>query len=154
LYAMLTPHPRPLLSVADPAAALELLERTLGAERRAEEALVVSELRAIEGELDDGRHAWLRARRLGALDAHHQTLDRTTLVTHVLPPEGRHVLLEVAAAISGVEAKILRADLGELGITTKDRISSRSGHPTRALLDRLVRQLSLGDVELVITPNV
>lgn len=154
LIGMIAPSPRPLLSVADPAAALALLERVLGAERRAEEALVVSELRAIEGELDDGRHGWLRARRLGALDGHHQILDRTTLVTHVLPSEGRHVLLEVAAAISGIESKILRADLSELGIAPRDRVGARSGHPTRALLDRLVKQLALGEVELVITPNV
>ncbi len=154
LLAMIGPSPRPLLSIADPAAALELLERVLGADRRTEEALVVSELRAIEGELDDGRHGWLRARRLGTLDPHHQVLDRTTLVTHVLPPEGRHVLLEVAAAISGVESKILRADLSELGIAPRDRVGARSGHPTRALLDRLVRQLGLGEVELVVTPNV
>ena len=154
VMGMIVPSPRPLLSIADPAAALELLERVLGADRRAEEALVVSELRAIEGELDDGRHGWLRARRLGPLDAHHQTLDRTTLVTHVLPQEGRHVLLEVAAAVSGIESKILRADLSELGIAPRDRVGARSGHPTRALLDRVVKQLALGEVELVITPNV
>src|SRR5262249_34958578 len=49
---------------------------------------------------------------------------------------------------------ILRADLSELGISSRDRVSSRSGHPTRALLDRLMKQLGLADVELVITPNV
>jgi tetratricopeptide (TPR) repeat protein len=154
LYAMLSPSPRPLLSIADPASALELLERALGAERRAEEAIVVSELRAIAGELDDGRHAWLRARRLGPIEQHHALLDRPTLVTHVLPPEGRHILLEVAAAVAGIEAKILRADLSELGISSRDRVSSRSGHPTRLLLDRLLRQLGLADIELVISSNV
>ena len=154
LVGMISPSPRPLLAIADPAAALELLERTLGAERRGEEAIVVSELRAIGGELDDGRHGWLRARRLGPVDPHHQMLDRPTLVTHVLPPEGRHVLLEVAAAIAGIESKMLRSDLGELGIGSRDRVSSRSGHPTRALLDRLVKQLGLGEIELVISPNV
>ena len=154
LFGMVSPSPRPLLALADPAAALELFERTLGAERRAEEAIVVSELRAIEGELDDGRHAWLRARRVGAFEAHHAILDRPTLVTHVLPAEGRHILLEVAAAIAGIEAKVLRADLSELGISSRDRVSARSGHPTRALLDRLVKQLGLAEVELVISANV
>jgi hypothetical protein len=154
VYAMLSPNPRPILSIADPPAALELLERTLGAERRAEEAIVVSELRAIAGELDDGRNTWLRARRLGPIDAHHQMLDRATLVTHVLPPEGRHVLLEVAAAVAGIESRILRADVAELGIGPRDRVSSRSGHPTRALMDRLARQLGLTEIELIITPNV
>src|SRR5205823_4587757 len=131
LLAMMSPSSRPLAGLADPGAGLALLERVLGGERRNEEALVVSELRALAGDLDDGRHAWLRARRLPQHESHHQQLDRPTLVTHVLPPEGRHVLLEVAAAIAGVESKILRADVSELGISSRDRVGSRSGHPTK-----------------------
>ncbi len=154
IHAMLAPDPRPLLALADPAAALELLENCLNSERRNEEALAVSELRAVAGDLDDGRYAWLRGRRPRPLESGQTVLDRSTLVTHVLPPEGRHVLLEVAAAIYGIEAKMLRSDVAELGISSRDRISSRSGHPTRALLDRLLRMLGLSDVELVITPNV
>jgi hypothetical protein len=49
---------------------------------------------------------------------------------------------------------MLRAELGELGIASRDRVGSRSGHPTRVVLDRLMRMLGLEDVELVITPNV
>jgi len=154
VHAMLSPDPRPLLSLADPAAALTLLENSLNAERRNEEALAVSELRAVAGDLDDGRYAWLRGRRPRPLDSNPPVLDRSTLVTHVLPTEGRHVLLEVAAAIYGIEAKMLRSDVSELGISSRDRVSPRSGHPTRALLDRLLRMLGLSDVELVITPNV
>jgi tetratricopeptide (TPR) repeat protein len=154
LLAMLTPSPQPILSLADPAAALELLERTLNGERRAEEGLVVSELRAIDGDLDEGRHAWLRNRKLGLLEAHHSPLDRATLVTHVLPQEGRHVLLEIAAAMAGIESRMLRADLTDLGISSRDRISVRSGNPTRALLDRLARALGISDVDLVIASTV
>lgn len=154
LYGMVTPDSRPLLGIGDPAGALGLLERALAAERRGEEALAVSELRAIAGDLDDGRHAWLRSRRLGSLAPDQAPLDRTTIVTHVLPPEGRHVLLEVAAAIGGVESKLLRNDLTELGIASRDRVGSRSGHPTRVLFDRLLRMLGLSEVELVITPQV
>lgn len=152
--SMLVPSPRPLLSIADPAAGLTLLERALMGERRADEALVVSELRALAGELDDGRHAWLRARRPPPLDPSQGVVDRPALVTHVLPPEGRHILLEVAAAISGVEGKLLRTDLSELGISSRDRVSSRDRHPTRALLDRVVRQLGVGEVELAIAASV
>ena len=36
---------------------------------------------------------------------------------------------------------MLRADLATLGIAARDRITSRSGHPTRLLLDRVARQL-------------
>jgi hypothetical protein len=151
---MLDPDSRPLLSLADPASALALLESSLNAERRNEEALAVSELRAIAGDLDDGRYAWLRGRRPKPLEPGQSVLDRSTLVTHVLPAEGRHVMLEVAAAIYGIESKMLRSDVGELGISSRDRISSRSGHPTRALLDRLMKMLGLSDIELVISPNV
>jgi len=154
LHAMVSPDPHPLLSLADPASALGVLERSLNAERRNEEALAVSELRAVAGDLDDGRYSWLRGRRPRTLEPNQAVLDRATLVTHVLPSEGRHVLLEVAAAIYGIEAKMLRSDVNEIGISSRDRVSSRAGHPTRALLDRLMRMLSLSDVELVITPNV
>lgn len=154
VLSMISPSATPLVSVSDPAAALELLERAFNAERRQEEAIVVSELRAIAGELDEGRHAWLRARRLPAFEQHHAVLDRGTLVSHVVPPEGRHLLLDIAAAVSGLETKLLRADISEIGITSRDRIGKRSGNPTRALLDRLTKALGIGDVELVVTPNV
>ncbi len=154
IHAMLSPDPRPLLALADPAAALSLLEQSLNSERRNEEALAVSELRAVAGDLDDGRYAWLRNRKPRPPETPQPTLDRSTLVTHVLPQEGRHVLLEVAAAIYGVEAKMLRSDISELGISSRDRVSSRSGHPTRLLLDRLMKMLALSDIELVISSSV
>ncbi len=154
LLSMLLPVCTPLLEVKGPAAALTLLEQSLSSERRAEEALVVSELRAMAGELDNGRLAWLRQRRLGQLEPHHAQLDRPSIVTHVLPPEGRHVMLEIAAAVAGMESKILRADLTEIGISLRDRVSPRSGHPTRALLERLCRTLGLADIELVIAQSV
>jgi hypothetical protein len=154
ILSMMSPTAKPLLSIADPTAGLTLLERSLTGERRVDEAMVVSELRALAGELDEGRLSWLRSRRPGPLDLTHGSLDRPTLVTHVLPPEGRHILLEVAAAIAGIEAKLLRSDLAEVGLSSRDRVSPRSGHPTRVLLDRLVKQLGIGEVELAIAPAV
>jgi tetratricopeptide (TPR) repeat protein len=153
LSTMVTPDSKRLLASSDPNVVLSLLERELLQVHRAEEALAVSELRAIGGDLDDGRHAWLRARRRN-LENVTATLDRPTLVTQVLPQGTRHVLLEVAAAISGMESKILRSDISELGISSRDRISSRSGHPTRLILDRMMKMLGLEDIELVITPVV
>jgi tetratricopeptide (TPR) repeat protein len=153
LMGLIAPESRPLLQLADPATALLLLEQTLGSEQRAEDALAVSELRALAGELSEGRHTWLEARRLGPPDPHHGQLDRSTLVSHVLPAEGQHALLDVAGAILGVEAKALRSDLNELALSTRDRVSARSGNATRALLDRVARTLSVSDVELVITPT-
>jgi hypothetical protein len=156
ILAMMTPTALPLLSIADPARGSRCSSRRCRqAERRPDEAVVVSELRAIGGELDDGRKAWLRARRLAPpLEPQHGVLDRQALVTHVLPPEGRHILLEVAAAIAGLEAKMMRGDLSELGLSSRDRITSRSGHPTRAVLDRVARQLGVGEVELAVAPSV
>ncbi len=153
LIAMLTPEAEPLLSISDPAAGLALLERTLTADGRKDEAVVVTELRALAGDLDETRLAWLRARRPRAIDAQQPQLDRVALVTHVMPAQGRHVLLEVAAAIAGIEGKVLRADLATVGIAARDRITSRSGHPTRLLLDRVARQLGIEDVELAIAPS-
>ncbi len=153
LLGMIAPTSEPLVSIADPAAGLALLERTLNAEGKKEEAVVVTELRALAGDLDEAKITWLRARRARAIDTQQPTLDRTALVAHVLPAEGRHVLLDVAAAVAGVEGKVLRADLATVGIAPRDRISSRSGHPTRLLLDRIVRQLGIEDVELAIAPS-
>ncbi len=154
LLGMLSPSAQPLLSISDPAAGLSLLEASLSAARHPDEALVVAELRAFAGELDPGRHAWLRARRPGPVDPAQGVLDRPTLVTHVLPPEGRHILLEIAAAIAGIEAKLLRADLSEVGLATRDRLTARDRHPLRTLLDRVVRQVGLGEVEIAIAPAV
>ncbi|HLK39522.1 MAG TPA: hypothetical protein VKU41_22355, partial [Polyangiaceae bacterium] len=154
LVAMLAPNPpspTPMLSIADPAAGVALLEKTLTGERRPDEAIVAGELRAIAGELDDARRSWLRARRLPHTEGAPGALNRQVLVTHVLPAEGRHILLEVAAAISGVEAKLLRGDLGELGLSPRDRVGPRAGHPTRALLDRVARQMGVEETELAIS---
>ena len=153
VMALLVPSARPLVAATDASVALEVLERSLGADRRPEEAIVVSEIRAIMGDLDEGRNAWLRARRLGPMSQHHMALDRTTLFSHVVPEEGRHPIFEVAAAVSGLEAKTVRGDLAELGLQSKDKLGKRSGHPLRALLDRLSRALGLGDVELAISPQ-
>jgi tetratricopeptide (TPR) repeat protein len=154
MIGMLTPAARPLLSIAKPGAALALLEKTLSADGRADEALVVTELRALAGELSEPEVGKLSARRPPPLDPQSRALDRSSLVTQVLPIEGRHVLLEVAAAIAGVEAKILRSDLAEIGVSSRDRITSRERNPMRALLDRLARQLGVGEVELAVTPGV
>ncbi len=154
VMSMIHPTAGLLLAIADPPGAVELLEQALNAERRQEEAIVVSELRAIAGDLDEGRHAWLRARRLANFDSHHAALDRATLIGHVVPVEGRHVLLDIAHAIAGIECKILRTEVSDLGVSSRDRIGKRSGHPTRLLLDRLAKALGIQDVELVITPNV
>jgi tetratricopeptide (TPR) repeat protein len=150
IMTMLVPDARPLLSLRSPATALDVLERSLAADRRTEEALVARELRAVAGALDEAGQIWLRARR-HMHDASHDPLDRSTLMTTVLPPEGRHLLLHAAVAGAGVEAKMFRTNLSELGISTRDRISSRSGHPLRLQFDRVMRALQLEGLELVVS---
>ena len=152
LLGMLSPTAAPLLATADPAAGLALLEQSLSATKKSDEAIVASELRSLAGDLDDTRRAWLAARRMPPPEA-QSSLDRPTLVTHVLPGEGRHILLEVAAAVAGTEGKVVRSDLGTLGLSSRSRISSRSGHTTRALLDRVSRQFGVEGVELAIAPT-
>jgi tetratricopeptide (TPR) repeat protein len=151
LLDMLAPtaHPVPILAIADPVIALGLLERTLTAERRTDEAVVVSELLAMAGEVDETRLTWLRARRFTPTEG--AVLDRAAVAQRVFPSEASHVLREVSRAIAGIEGRVLRADLGELGLTPRDRIGSRSGHPVRTLLDRLARQLGVEDIELAVS---
>src|SRR5207302_1815509 len=84
-----------------------------------------SELLSVAGALDEARTQALRAGRRPPPDPQRGAVDRAMLVAQVLPPEGRHILLEVAAAIAGVEAKLLRSDLTEIGISSRDRSWSR-----------------------------
>jgi hypothetical protein len=49
---------------------------------------------------------------------------------------------------------MFRGDLSELGLSPRDRITSRSGHPTRVVLDRVARVLGVGEVELAVAPSV
>jgi len=154
LVAMLEPAAAPLLSLATPESAIEMLERTLYAEGRAEEAIVASELCAIAGELDEGRRSGLRSRRLGAWGSDHAVLDRATLINQVMPSEGNHVLLDIALATAGLEARFLSTNIAEIGITSRDRVSKRSRNSTRVLFDRLASALGIPNVDLVVTPNV
>jgi hypothetical protein len=149
---MLSPSPEPLLSIADPTVALALLERALAAEKRGDEALVVSELRAAAGELDERGRASLRVRRTAAVETAQPVLDRATLASHVLSAEGRSVLVDVALAVAGIEGKVLRVDLEEIGLSNRERISPRSGHPLRRTLDRIARSMAVDDIDLAIAP--
>ena len=141
-------------SIADPAAGLALLEqafspratRRRGGRRRAScgRSPVSSTTAGARGCAPGGRRPSSTA--AGALD-------RAALVTHVLPPEGRHILLEVAAAIAGVEAKMLRGDLSEVGISLArpHHFPQRPPDARRARPPRATAE-GLGEVELAIAP--
>ena len=53
----------------------------------------------------------------------------------------------------GARVEDLRNDLTDLGMSPKDRVSPRTGHPTRLLLDRLAKAAGVETVELVISPG-
>jgi tetratricopeptide (TPR) repeat protein len=154
VLAMMSPVSHSLIALSDPARALELLEHAYSDERRPEEATVVRELRALTGALDEPAKVALRSRRLSPLGPQHVALDRQALVNHAVPNEGRSVWLDIAQAIAGIETRILRADLAEIGVNARERLSRRSGHPSRNLFDRLMKLLGLSDIELVVSKNV
>ncbi len=151
LLPMVVPEAAPLLSLSDPAATLATLERAFAAEGRHEEAIVVRELRAIAGGLDDGAHVELRARRL-SIDAGVPVpalLDAAALRASVVPVEVPALLLDVAAAIGGVAGKFARVDVDALGVTARDRVT---GHPL--LVYRLARLLGLAPPDVVVSATV
>jgi tetratricopeptide (TPR) repeat protein len=165
LLSMVVREPGALLALRDPARALTTLEGALAAEARHEEAIVARELRALCGGLDDGTLAALRARRV-ALDPRASPaapLGAQLLRTSVVPREADSLLLEVAAAFAGVEAKVaLLGSVADAGprrandppasarITARARIAPTSGHPALALLQRLSAMFGIPRPEIAI----
>jgi hypothetical protein len=137
--------PAAILALRDPASALSTLERGLAQEGRPEEALVARELRAVAGGLDDGAHVELRARRLvedPSLPA-PVLFDRALLLDTLAPREAQGVLLDVGAALSGIEAKLVRTDVSELALTPRDVVNPASGHPAMVLAQRIARAIGV-----------
>ena len=64
-------------------------------------------------------------------------------------PEDAATTRLLACAAPGLE-RVYPASFEAYGISKGDRISSRSGHPTRLLVDRIARVLGVGDVDLYI----
>jgi cellulose synthase operon protein C len=150
LLPMVVPDAKPLLSLADPAAALATLESAFAGEGRHDEAVVTRELRAIGGGLDDGAHAELRARRhtFDPSAPVPPVLDSATLRASVVPEDVPALLLDLAAAVAGAAGKFARVDLGDLGVSPRDRLT---GHPL--LVYRLAKMLVLEPPDVVVRAN-
>ena len=129
---------------------LASLEAALAKEGRVEERLAVEEVRACFGEVKADRVARLRGRRLAEGSPYAGVLAGAEL-HRLLVPEARTPLLEVAAAIQPIAAKVLRFELGNIGITSRDRLSARDGHPTRVLADRIARALGIEAFEIYLS---
>lgn len=138
--------------VADLGPALGALDAALAKEGRIEERLAVEEVRACLGEVKADRVAWLRARRLPAEVPPPLSLTGQDLA-RLLVPEAKSPMIDVAVAIAPIAAKALRFEMGSLGVSSRERIGPRDGHPTRLLADRLARALGLEAFELYLTPT-
>jgi tetratricopeptide (TPR) repeat protein len=167
LLPMLVPDAAPLLSQENPAALLATLEAALATEARREEAVVVRELRALGGGLDENAVADLRARKLPGDNAAPPApvLDATTLRASVVPAYVPSLLLDVAAALAGAEGKI--AQLGGLPagtpahaqadpaesdrVAARDRIPPTSGHPLIAMVSRLAGMLGIPRLDIALS---
>jgi tRNA A-37 threonylcarbamoyl transferase component Bud32 len=172
LLPMVLPDASSLLALANPAGALATLEAALSADGRREEAVLARDLRALSGGLDEDALGELRTRRLPVETAlpPGPVLDATTLRSSVVPAYVPSLLLDVAAALSGAEAKIAqippvaaneRAGAGaraaDAGRTAaRDRIPPSSGHPLLATVYRLAAmfgvprpEVALGEGEIL-----
>ncbi|MFT3767764.1 MAG: tetratricopeptide repeat protein [Minicystis sp.] len=138
--------------VTELSSALASLEAALAKEGRVEERLAVEEVRACLGEVKADRLARLRARRLGDNAPYAMSLAGPELL-RLLVPEARTPLLEIAAAVQPIAAKILRFELSNIGISSRDRLSARDGHPTRLLADRVARALGIEAFEIYLSPG-
>src|SRR4029079_3792952 len=74
-------------------------------------------------------------------------------LTGLWVPEARSPMIDVCVALAPVAAKALRFELSSLGVTSRERIGPRDGHPTRVLADRIGRALGIEAFELYLTPT-
>lgn len=142
-----------LLALPNPDALLDVLESSLHASRREQESIVVRELRAMGGGVNDATVIGLRARRLPeGVDGGPPVLDRATLVDHVVPGEARTLFLEVAIAIAGAETRLFPTELESVGTSLRGNVPH--GHPLRVLFQRAVESLGIEGAELVVSDSV
>jgi hypothetical protein len=111
----------------------------------------VEEVRACLGDVQPDRLARLRSRRPlpdvpRPMSLGHADIDR------LLVREARSPMLDVAAAIAPIAHKALRFEIAHLGVSSRERVGSRDGHPTRLLADRLARALGIESFELYLSP--
>jgi hypothetical protein len=150
---MIEPDATPLVSLVDPNATLQVLEGSLTAEGRPQEALVARELRAVAGGMEEPKVIALRSRRLPpGYDEGPPILDAGTLRERVLPPDARSVFFAVVAAIAGTEARVFADELGSVGLTARDRAAQ--GHTLWPWFERARRALGVSGIELAESDGV
>ena len=152
LRELLTADAETLVRIADVAPPLQALESALATDGRAEERLAVEEVRACLGDVKPERLVALRSRRLPQDLPYPMSLAGSE-IARLLVPEARSPMIDVSVALAPVAAKALRFELSSLGVSSRDRIGARDGHPTRMLAERLARALGIEGFELYLTPS-
>ena len=128
--------------------ALDAAARAYAAVGRRDETTVIEELRAYCGFTPDG--ATLRARKLPNTPPREETLEDIVIYSHVMPSAAKVPALEVLTSLADQLGKVLPPDLAAIGLSTRDRLTSRSTHPFRAMVDRAAHALGVGDVDLYV----
>jgi len=159
LLSMISPESAPLMALADPLAAISALEQVLAAQGRTDEAVVLSELRALGGGLGKGTYVEPPARRLaprtrGPSPPVPLVFDAAALRSIFVPADCPSLLFDLSDAIAGVQGKIVRSRLEELGIDPRERLPPASSHPLASLGQRLSAALGIGRVEIAVTGSV
>ena len=72
------------------------------------------------------------------------SLTRNTVLSTLVGDEIQRPLVGVAALLGETVAKFVRQDPETLGVSSRDRLTSRASHPTRVLADRVAR--AFGDL--------
>jgi tetratricopeptide (TPR) repeat protein len=132
------PTPDSLLALADPETPLRTLSQALIAIGRGDEARPLGEVLGDE----------LSLPRTPIDRPAEAPLPRTALHGLVPSPEP---LLSVVLAMQGLETKLLRGDLTEVGVAPREKISARIGHPLRTAMERLLRPFGAPPFEMVVS---
>lgn len=133
-------------------AVLSCLDAAFATEGRTDERLATEEARGALGDLSPDRLNKLRNRRLDPDTPYANALGATEL-SRMLVSEARSPFIDVAIAIQPIVAKVLRIELSSYGVSMRERIGPRDGHPVRALADRLARCLGISEYDLILSPN-
>lgn len=128
---------------------LRLLEASLAGSGRPAEARIARELRALAGTMDARERAQLDV-ACGSLPTEPDALGASTLRA-LLPTMGRHPIWDVAQVSMGIQGKLTRVPLGELGASTRERVKPRAPHPLRVPFERALRTFGLKDIELAVS---
>ena len=116
---------------------LDLVARACRPGERRAIADTADELLAFLGKAGGGAASHAQGPSLGGLQP--GSLRRETIVTSLVHDPAQVPLLNVAAALVEPVTKLVHPEPEALGLSPRDRLTARAGHPVRALADRIAR---------------